>query len=58
MARRLHEAGIGYARYDNALVKVDNLEQLIAQVRALDMDAVRAELATMGAGSPAPSERS
>ena len=34
------------------------LEELIAQVRALDMDAVRAELATVGAGSPAPSERS
>ena len=34
------------------------LEELVAQVRALDMDAVRAELATVGAGSSAPSERS
>jgi hypothetical protein len=26
LARRLDEAGIGYVRYDNALVKIDNLE--------------------------------
>ena len=34
------------------------LERLIAEVRALDMVAVRAELATAGAGSPATNEGS
>lgn len=34
------------------------LEDLIAQVRALDMDAIRAELAAVGAGARTPSERS